>query len=146
MKIKFMSYFDVREYFNKNHARLNKYELNDLLKEIYKLRETQIFTFYETEISSLIEEVEIAMEEKSDSFVLEKRTAPVSVDIKILKPSNDANVSIKNLKSTNLLWEVERETIRQALLHCEGNRTNAAKFLGVSVRTLRNKIYEYIQL
>lgn len=39
--------------------------------------------------------------------------------------------------------EIERELILQTLAHCEGNRTHAARVLGVSVRTLRNKIREY---
>ncbi len=39
--------------------------------------------------------------------------------------------------------EIERELILQTLRRCEGNRTHAARMLGVSVRTLRNKIREY---
>ncbi len=39
--------------------------------------------------------------------------------------------------------EIERELILQTLACCEGNRTHAARVLGVSVRTLRNKIREY---
>src|SRR6202140_38381 len=39
--------------------------------------------------------------------------------------------------------EVERELILCSLLHYCGNRTCAAKALGISVRTMRNKISEY---
>jgi two-component system, response regulator FlrC len=39
--------------------------------------------------------------------------------------------------------EVERELIVCTLYHYCGNRTCAAKVLGVSVRTLRNKINNY---
>ncbi|MCA1999707.1 MAG: helix-turn-helix domain-containing protein, partial [Hyphomicrobiales bacterium] len=28
--------------------------------------------------------------------------------------------------------------------HCLGNRTHAAKILGISIRTLRNKLNEYV--
>jgi DNA-binding NtrC family response regulator len=39
--------------------------------------------------------------------------------------------------------EVERELVLQTLARCDGNRTRAARLLGVSVRTLRNKIRQY---
>lgn len=39
--------------------------------------------------------------------------------------------------------EMERRLIGQALNETEGNRTHAAKILGISVRTLRNKLAEY---
>jgi DNA-binding NtrC family response regulator len=42
------------------------------------------------------------------------------------------------------LSEIERELIVQTLLRCSGNRTHAAKLLGMSVRTLRNKIRLYL--
>jgi len=41
------------------------------------------------------------------------------------------------------VWEVERELIRVTLEACGQNRTQAAKLLGISVRTLRNKLNEY---
>jgi DNA-binding NtrC family response regulator len=40
--------------------------------------------------------------------------------------------------------EVERELVLQTLARCDGNRTRAARVLGISVRTLRNKIREYL--
>jgi DNA-binding NtrC family response regulator len=39
--------------------------------------------------------------------------------------------------------EVERDLILDTLDHCLGNRTHAAKILGISIRTLRNKLGEY---
>ena len=39
--------------------------------------------------------------------------------------------------------EVERELVLQTLGRCHGNRTRAARLLGLSVRTLRNKIRLY---
>ncbi|MBV5271923.1 MAG: helix-turn-helix domain-containing protein [Afipia sp.] len=39
--------------------------------------------------------------------------------------------------------EIERELVLQTLARYEGNRTHAARVLGVSVRTLRNKIRQY---
>jgi DNA-binding NtrC family response regulator len=39
--------------------------------------------------------------------------------------------------------EVEQELIIETLSHCLGNRTRAAEILGISIRTLRNKLMEY---
>ena len=41
------------------------------------------------------------------------------------------------------LRDVERDLVLETLSHTRGNRTEAARLLGVSVRTLRNKIVEY---
>ena len=39
--------------------------------------------------------------------------------------------------------DVERELILNTLEHCLGNRTHAANILGISIRTLRNKLKQY---
>jgi len=39
--------------------------------------------------------------------------------------------------------EVEQQLIIETLTHCLGNRTHAAGILGISIRTLRNKLNEY---
>lgn len=41
------------------------------------------------------------------------------------------------------LWEMERELIFKTLARVKDNRTHAAKELGISLRTLRNKLREY---
>jgi DNA-binding NtrC family response regulator len=38
---------------------------------------------------------------------------------------------------------VERELVLHTLVRCNGNRTRAARMLGLSIRTLRNKIRLY---
>ena len=41
--------------------------------------------------------------------------------------------------------DVERDLILETLQHCFGNRTHAANILGISIRTLRNKLQQYRQ-
>ena len=41
--------------------------------------------------------------------------------------------------------EVERELILQTLERCHGNRTSASTILGISVRTMRNKLRTFIE-
>ncbi|MCK5384310.1 MAG: sigma-54-dependent Fis family transcriptional regulator [Alphaproteobacteria bacterium] len=41
--------------------------------------------------------------------------------------------------------DVERDMILNTLGHCLGNRTHAANILGISIRTLRNKLNQYKQ-
>jgi DNA-binding NtrC family response regulator len=41
------------------------------------------------------------------------------------------------------LAHIERELILQTLRHSQGNRTRSADLLGISIRSLRNKIRDY---
>jgi DNA-binding NtrC family response regulator len=55
-----------------------------------------------------------------------------------------ASVAVTSPTGTVLsIAELEKQAIRAALLQTEGNRTQAASLLGISIRTLRNKLQEY---
>jgi DNA-binding NtrC family response regulator len=41
------------------------------------------------------------------------------------------------------LRDIERDLVLETLANTDGNRTETARLLGVSVRTLRNRISEY---
>jgi DNA-binding NtrC family response regulator len=53
-----------------------------------------------------------------------------------------ARQSTRNLVGRTVA-EVERDLILETLRHCLGNRTHAANILGISIRTLRNKLNGY---
>jgi two-component system response regulator FlrC len=54
----------------------------------------------------------------------------------------DADSGRENMKSGSVK-EMETKLILDALKSVRGNRTRAASILGITVRTLRNKITEY---
>ena len=59
------------------------------------------------------------------------------------KAAQAAEAATRALVGRNLA-DVERELILDTLDHCLGNRTHAARILGISIRTLRNKLNEYV--
>ena len=56
-------------------------------------------------------------------------------------PTNGAAASLVG----RTVADVERDLIIDTLKHTLGNRTHAAKILGISIRTLRNKLNAYVQ-
>lgn len=58
-------------------------------------------------------------------------------------PATDAPGQILDRSEDLSLASVERELILECLQRCDGNRTQAAKMMGVSIRTLRNKLSQY---
>ncbi|MGO9314752.1 MAG: sigma-54-dependent transcriptional regulator [Syntrophobacteraceae bacterium] len=69
----------------------------------------------------------------------------VSADCVILDPGLENGGSQASQFSLMPLCEVEKIMIEKTLSTVEGNRTQAAEILGISVRTLRNKLAEYRQ-
>ncbi len=57
--------------------------------------------------------------------------------VNLISEEDNEGIRLMSLK------EAERLLIKKALIHTSENRTQAAKILGVSIRTLRNKINEY---
>jgi two-component system response regulator FlrC len=57
--------------------------------------------------------------------------------VSMISENDDDGIKLMSLK------DAEKLLIKKALVHTSENRTQAAKILGVSIRTLRNKINEY---
>ena len=74
--------------------------------------------------------------------------APDGVRLDTTKPPAVAHATLAAEAVTRALVgrtvaDVERDLILETLKHCLGNRTHAANILGISIRTLRNKLNEY---
>jgi DNA-binding NtrC family response regulator len=55
-----------------------------------------------------------------------------------------ARASAKDeLRAGTPIWQVEKAHLENTLALTDGNRTHAAEMLGISLRTMRNKIREY---
>lgn len=72
------------------------------------------------------------------------RAAMLRAEVELAGRGPDLTVERHAAVAASLdLKALERETIVRALAHWQGNRTRASESLGISVRTLRNKIREY---
>ncbi len=69
-----------------------------------------------------------------------EEAVPLSDQTPVVPQNSEALVVGRGIAS---LKEVERQMILQALQETDNNRTHAARMLGISVRTLRNKLHEY---
>jgi DNA-binding NtrC family response regulator len=75
--------------------------------------------------------------------LIESAEIETAVHAPEIPPASLAPNEVMPLLIGSTVGEVERELVLQTLARCDGNRTRAARVLGVSVRTLRNKIRLY---
>ena len=83
-----------------------------------------------------------------DEIGAEAIMAPDGVRFENAKPAAVAHAALAAEAVTRALVgrtvaTVELDLILETLKHCLGNRTHAANILGISIRTLRNKLNEY---
>ncbi len=69
--------------------------------------------------------------------------AITAADIRFCNGSRERDLASSSLVGRRVA-DVERDLILQTLRHCGGNRTRSADILGISVRTLRNKMKQYL--
>lgn len=64
-------------------------------------------------------------------------------DFEFLKTKNHFDSNLSHIQPGVTLADIEKNLILKTLEHCGGNKTKSAEVLGISVRTLRNKLHEY---
>ncbi|MBI3534802.1 MAG: sigma-54-dependent Fis family transcriptional regulator, partial [Deltaproteobacteria bacterium] len=75
----------------------------------------------------------------NDGLITEK-------DIQIDRSQNKISDELLAWLPGKTLNDIERNVILEALQYHNGNRTHTARALGISIRTLRNKLAEYRRL
>jgi two-component system response regulator FlrC len=117
------------------HANENNYSRPSLSEEAITKITSYYWTHNVTELRSVMEKAaENANEGVIDINAIElgeKKAESENFD------SDEDGLKLMSLK------DAEKLLIKKALIHTSENRTQAAKILGVSIRTLRNKINEY---
>ncbi len=74
---------------------------------------------------------------------VKRSISPALADAQILSAQLTPAAEASGTLIGRTVEEVERTLILDTLTHCLGNRTQAAMMLGISIRTLRNKLREY---
>jgi DNA-binding NtrC family response regulator len=70
-----------------------------------------------------------------------RTAAPAQADA--AAPSAGSNAEVVSLPVGATMDDAEREMIRQTLSHTNGNKTRAAKILGISLKTMHNKVKKF---
>lgn len=106
-------------------------------------------TMHRAILLSMAEEIEPEAIQLQDGLTLTPSAAPKAVPGTTDVPeAKSPAIAVQNPGAVAALIgrsiaDVERDMILNTLDHCIGNRTHAANILGISIRTLRNKLAQY---
>jgi len=118
------------QFFLKKYNHKNGGEVKEISKECFKIMEECLWPGNVRELENVIERAVVMNKEKTilpQNFALDISCSNERINL-------PENITIK---------EMEKKLIKETLQKMKGNRTKTAKVLGVSVRTIRNKIKEY---
>ncbi len=130
----------LADFFIKSYAQKNSKVIPSLSKDALALLESHSWPGNIRELENVIERAVITLQ---DNII-------GSQDLHIQKKESGSNLlsqmaerAEKNWVPGKTLEDIERYVILEALEYHNGNRTHTAKALGISIRTLRNKIADY---
>lgn len=127
----FLTDFNTKE--NKT-ASFDRTALDKILNHYWTHNVAELKSVIEDSLESLSSS---DSEEESNSITAEVLSIGEKKSIGSMLNDDNEGIRLMSLK------EAEKLLIKKALVHTSENRTQAAKILGVSIRTLRNKINEY---
>jgi len=123
----------LANYFVKKYSRIDKKSVKELTVEAMTLLMQMPWKGNVREFENIIERAVLMCKgnliDEKDLFIIEK--------------NRRTEATVNPFMPTIPLKEMEKNVIFRTLDQTDGNRTHAADLLGISVRTLRNKLNEY---
>lgn len=131
----------LAEHFLENYSRLNKISKPTLSKEVVDILESQEWPGNVRELENVIERSVLI---SGGKIILPEHLYLEGDYLENLNSRQPATTVSKAFTSQDItLKEMEKEFILETLEKTGGNKTKASKILGISLRTIRNKINEY---
>jgi len=129
----------LANHFIKKYSQENSFPLRPLSNRARDLLQQHVWKGNVRELENTMHRAVLLAsgDEISDEAIMLPQNHETSQNSEAIKTSPQ-NVFIGRTVS-----EVERDLIIGTLSHCLGNRTQAAHILGISIRTLRNKLRQY---
>ncbi len=130
-------------------AKLRAYGWRGNIRELENTMHRSILVSMEDELEAdAIHVLESAFNSSNSSSAQTANKAPDPAGVGGAKPASSSTKSVQNPGAVEnmigrTIADVERDMIINTLEHCLGNRTHAANILGISIRTLRNKLNQY---
>jgi len=102
-------------------------------------------TMHRAILISIEDEIEADAIHLNEAMATSETTAPAASapDPSGVSSAGDQTAEGSDAMVGKTVADVEKNLILNTLDHCLGNRTQAAKILGISIRTLRNKLNQY---
>lgn len=142
--MEFTNYIDGRAHFQKIKMNPRPELLEDLENNLSILKEKMLLRNEREEIDELLDEVE------GFKTLIQNRPSEPKQSLdhtrKKIIPINkvpDLSIKVMSFNRPGLMKRTEQALYRMVLEHFEGNRTRTAVALGVSIRTLRNKLIQF---
>jgi two-component system response regulator FlrC len=130
----------VSQHFLAIYSEKNGKSLNGFSAEAYGMLESHVWPGNLRELENVVERAVITAKEalvSSVDIAIERRDLSSALAAELEAKSD------KNWMPGQTLNDIERNVILEALQYHNGNRTHTAKALGISIRTLRNKLADY---
>jgi two-component system response regulator FlrC len=129
----------LTDYFIKKYAKIDARDVKGMTQEAAALLRRHPFPGNVRELENIVHRAVLLAQSdqiQPHDLLMDGQDLPSSAKAPSAPPSVESSVS-------GSLKEMEQQMIYKTLDQTEGNRTHAAKILGISVRTLRNKLNEY---